>query len=144
MLAETRARPAAISAGPSPAPPVPAGAGSALRSPRRAAALAVSSRSRRRATTRVGGSPACSAASWPQAAPISWPRFRRIETGIAGAPGSARRSASMTGIGLAVQGVCATGFIGMRLTCARSPRSSSASACASTSVSFTPPIIVYS
>ena len=43
--------------------PTPAGTGSWLRSPRRAAALAASRRSRRRATVGAGGSPACSAAS---------------------------------------------------------------------------------
>ena len=51
---------------------------------------------------------------------------------------------SMTGIGLAVQGVWATGFIGIRLTWAWSPRSRSAMAIASSVVSFTPPIIVTS
>ena len=50
----------------------------------------------------------------------------------------------MTGIGLAVHGVWATGFIGMRLTWAWSPRSRSTIAVASASVSFTPPIIVTS
>jgi hypothetical protein len=53
-------------------------------------------------------------------------------------------NASMTGIGLAVQGVWATGFIGIRLTCAWSPRSSSTMASASAGVSFTPSIIVTS
>ena len=59
---------------------------------------------------------------------------------LEGAP----RTRSMTGIGLAVQGVWATGFIGIRLTWARSPRRRSARASASASVSFTPPIIVTS
>ena len=88
-------------------------------------------------------SPARSAASCPQAAPISWPRLRRIVTGM---PTASRRAAnrSIAGIGLAVHGVWATGFIGIRLTCARSPRRTVARASASTSVSFTPPIIVYS
>ena len=74
-----------------------------------------------------GGAPARSAASWPHAAPISWPRLRRIVTGM---PAALRTSAkcSMTGIGLARQGVWATGFIGIRLTCARSPRRRFASA----------------
>ena len=89
-----------------------------------------SSRSRRRATAGAGGSPARSAASCPQAAPTSWPRLRRMVVPI---PASRRVAAkrSMTGIGLAVQGVWATGFIGMRLTWAWSPRSSSAIASAS-------------
>src|SRR5204862_4413227 len=56
---------------------VPAGTPSALRSPRSAAALSRSMRERRRATAWAGGSPARSAASWPQAAPMSWPRFLR-------------------------------------------------------------------
>ena len=43
-----------------------------------------SSRSRRRATAGAGGSPARSAASWPQAAPTSWPRLRRMVVRDAG------------------------------------------------------------
>ena len=69
--------------------------------------------------------PARSAASWPQAAPTSWPRLRRIVVAIPAAR-SVAANASMTGIGLAGQGVWATGFIGMRLTWAWSPRSRSA------------------
>jgi hypothetical protein len=65
---------------------------------------------------------------------------------VTGMPAASIRAAnrSITRIGLACQGVCATGFIGMRLTCARSPRRSFATASASSSVSFTPPIIVIS
>src|SRR6185369_9522654 len=69
----------------------PAGTGSSLRWPRRARALAVSSRRRRRATAGAAGAPARSAASWPQAAPISTPRLRRIVTGI---PAAFRRAAN--------------------------------------------------
>ena len=76
------------------------------------------------------GSPARSAASWPQAAPISWPRLRRIVVPMPAARSVAAKR-SMTGIGLAVHGVWATGFIGIRLTCAWSPRSRSAIASAS-------------
>src|SRR6188472_1846142 len=86
--------------------PTPLGTGSWLRSPRRAAALATTRRSRRRATAGAAGSPARSAASWPQAAPTSWPRLRRIVVWI---PAARRVAAmpSMTGIALAVQGVWA-------------------------------------
>src|SRR6185295_11970828 len=124
-------------------PSTPAGTGSSLRWPWRARALAVSRSCRRRATAGAAGAPARSAASWPQAAPISTPRLRRI---VIGMPAALSRAAncSMTGIGLARHGVWATGFIGMRLTWARSPRSRVASASASASVSFTPPIIVIS
>ena len=89
-------------------------------------------RSRRRAARdagrrpAAGGSPARSAASWPQAAPISWPRLRRIVVVDAGRRASVAAKRSMTGIGLAVHGVWATGFIGIRLTWAWSPRSRSA------------------
>ena len=72
-------------------PSTPAGAGSWLRSPRRAWALSSTRRARRRATAAGAGSPARSAASWPQAAPISWPRFRRI---VAVTPASARIAAN--------------------------------------------------
>ncbi len=48
----------------------------------RGCALARRVSSRRRATAGAGGSPARSAASWPQAAPISWPRLRRIVVAI--------------------------------------------------------------
>ena len=75
--------------------------------------------------------------------PTSWPRLRRMVVPIP-ASRSVAAKRSMTGIGLAVQGVWATGFIGMRLTCAWSPRSRSAIASASRSVSLTPPIIVTS
>ena len=90
-----------------------------------------SSRSRRRATAAGGGSPARSAASWPHAAPISWPRLRRIVVCDAGVS-ERRREALDHVVGLADHGVWATGFIGMRLTWAWSPRSRSAIACAST------------
>ena len=57
---------------------------------------------------------------------------------------SVAANGSMTGIGLAFHGVWATGFIGMRLTWAWSPRRRSAMASASSVVSLTPPIIVTS
>ena len=72
------------------------------------AGTAASDRGRRRLAPR-------SAASWPQAAPTSWPRLRRMVVSMPAARKVVAKR-SMTGIGLAVHGVWATGFIGMRLT----------------------------
>ena len=99
MLAATRARPARHGYAPAPA-------GRRIRGcARREAprALSATRRSRRRATAGAGGSPARSAASWPQAAPISWPRLRRTVAPIAGlASVAAKRLDAL--IGLAVPG----------------------------------------
>ena len=91
----------------------------------KAAALSATRRSRRRRTTIGAGSPACSAASCPHAAPISVPRLIRI---VVSMPAARSRPAnrSMTGIGVPDHGVWATWFIGIGLTCAWSPRRRSA------------------
>ena len=120
MLAATRARPPADRG--ARAADGPAGGRARLRSPCRAAALAGSRRLRRRAT-------APGAAARPRARPRADRRPRRppgrdCRRIVTGRPAAAERrgECSITAIGLAVHGVCATGFIGMRLTCTWSPR----------------------
>ena len=121
--------------------PCPPGAPSLLPRPGRARARgcvrrAARRRSRRRAA-RAAGRPPAPAARPPVPRPAGRTPRRSPGRGCGGSssrcrpPAGSPRTRSMTGIGLAVQGVWATGFIGMRLTWAWSPRSRSAIASAS-------------
>ena len=117
MLAAIRHRSA-------PATASPTAGRDGLRCARQRSARRSGPRAARGARDGSAGWPACSAASWPHAAPISC-RGCGGSSSDAGCP-EARRERLDDRHRLGSQGVWATGFIGMRLTWACSSRSRSA------------------